>query len=540
MIRPLGIRPWLSILGIAALAIGPGRSAPAQADPVIGRAVQFLKGASGGNTGEVALGALALVKADVPATDPALVRALNLIAGRFSTPSYQPQGGSGVEVYEAGVTILLLANLDAASHRAEIDSIARWLVSKQNANGSWDYQGRTSGDSSISQYAVLGLWEAENAGVPVAASVWDRAASFYIGSQRAGGGWTYHPGESGEDTMSMTAAGVGSLLICSRQLQPYRQAQRIANPLLIPLVSDAERARYAVQVPQAKIDQAVRGGLGWLSTNFTTGSPQVIGHSPFYALYGIERIGALAGLTSLGRVNWFAEGRRFIESKQDASGGLNADFGAVPNTAWAVLFLSKSTEKTIRKIQIRRLGAGTLVGGRGLPSDLSQISVAGGHVVSRPMDGAIEGMLAVLEDPRVDDASSAFSGLIARYQAEGPRGLRPWSDRFRHLLTDPDQGVRKVAAWALARTGDLAMALPLIEALADPDDGVMAEAGAGLQLLARKIDGFGPPRGATPAQKAEAATRWRAWYDTVRPIASGPEAEVDASKAPGLSPVRAP
>ena len=114
----------------------------------------------------------------------------------------------------------------------------------------------------------------------------------------------------------------------------------------------------------------------------------------------------------------------------------------------------------MRKIQLRRLGAGTLIGGRGLPKDLSQISIAGGHVIARPMDGAVEGMLAVLEDPRVEDAASALAGLVSRYRTEGPKVLRPFQDRFRKLLTDPDQGIRRVAAWSLARTGDLAMALP--------------------------------------------------------------------------------
>ena len=48
--------------------------------------------------------------------------------------------------------------------------------------------------------------------------------------------------------------------------------------------------------------------------------------------------------------------------------------------------------------------------------------MAGGHVVARPMDGAVEGMLAVLEDPRVEDAASALAGLVARYRTEGPAG----------------------------------------------------------------------------------------------------------------------
>ncbi len=522
----------LLLAGCAGWLAAGSRPATAATDPIVAKAIQFLKASGGGGTGETALAALAMIKADVPATDPAIVRAVATIAKRFTGTEYLPEGGSGTEMYEAGLTAIFLANLDPGSHRSEIESIARFLASRQNANGSWDYRTRTTGDTSISQYAVLGLWEAENAGVRIEPVIWDRAAGFFIGSQRGGGSFTYHPGESADETISMTAAGVGSLLICSRQLQPYRQPPRIANSLLIPLISEAEKARYAVSTSQSRLDSSIRAGLGWIAANFTTTAPQIIGHSPYYALYGIERAGALAGVTTLGRVNWFAEGRTFIEKTQGANGACNAEYGGVPNTAWAVLFVAKSTEKTIRKIQIRRLGAGTLVGGRGLPSDLSSISVAGGHVISKPMDGAIDGMLAVLEDPRVDDASSAFAGLIARYQTDGPKVLRPWTDRFRHLLTDPDQGVRKVAAWALARTGDLAMAGPLIEALGDPDDGVVAEAGAGLQLLSRKIEGYGPPRGGKPEQKAEAAAKWRAWYESVRPVASAAEAVSDPSKPP--------
>ncbi len=47
------------------------------------------------------------------------------------------------------------------------------------------------------------------------------------------------------------------------------------------------------------------------------------------------------------------------------------------------------------------------------------MTVAGGRVMSRPMNGAVEGMLAVLEDPRAQEADSAFSGLVSRY-SEGP------------------------------------------------------------------------------------------------------------------------
>ena len=175
------------------------------------------------------------------------------------------------------------------------------------------------------------------------------------------------------------------------------------------------------------------------------------------------------------------------------------------NTVWAMLFLTKSTAKTLQRIHIQRLGAGTLLGGRGLPKDLTSMTVAGGRVVSRPMNGAIEGMLAVLEDPRAEQADAAVAGLVDRYYREGPDVLRPYKPRFRKMLTDRDPGVRRVAAWALAHTGDMDVVPALIDALNDPDEDVVDSARLGLQILSRKIEGLGPPSPSTPEQRKEAA-----------------------------------
>ena len=506
---------WL-VLGLIAWTAHPATSF-GQTDPVITRGVAYLsRGVSG--AGEAALAALALIKAEVPADDSALSALLATVAKRFSESTYQPEKGSGAQIYEAGVVILALANHDASVHRAEIEAAARYLMGKQNPNGSWDYDGRTLGDTSISQYAVLGLWEAENAGISVPPSVWDRAAGWYLANQQPSGSWTYHPGEGGAETIAMTAAGVGSLLICTRQLAPYRFTERTANSLLVPLVNDAARRRYNPQTTPQRLRNGIQGGITWISNNFTTSSTQVIGPSPFYALYGVERLGALADQATLGKADWFAEGRKYLAANQRADGSFSASYGEVPNTAWAVLFLTRSTAKSLKRNQIRRLGSGTLVGGRGLPRDLSQVSVAGGKIIARPMDGAVEGMLAALEDPRVEDAGAALTGLIARYGAEGPAALRPHTDRFRKLLRDRDQGVRRVGAWGLARTGDLAVVPDLIGALKDPDEGVVKEARLGLQLLSRMIDGYGPTEGASPVEKAEAIAQWQTWYEAIRPI----------------------
>jgi hypothetical protein len=320
---------------------------------------------------------------------------------------------------------------------------------------------------------------------------------------------------------------VGSLLICRRQLSAYKRLVAEQNPYLVPVLNDEQRTRYKIETPDTRIVGSVRAGLDWLSKNFTTGDRGLTGASPYYALYGVERVGALAGRDSLGRLDWYERGAQFLNTSQQAGGNWSAAHGDVPNTAWGVLFLTKATTKTLERITVRKLGAGELFGGKGLPRDLSSISEAGGRLVARPMDGAVEGMLSALEDPRSDNADSALAGLLARYEQSGPAALVRYKDRFRKLLSDADPGVRSVAAWALARTADLAMVPVLADALKDNDEMVVREVRRGLQLLSRKIDGFGPPDGAPLAQREQAAKAWKAWYDEVRPL------RVDSSAAVG-------
>ncbi|MBX6313021.1 MAG: HEAT repeat domain-containing protein [Isosphaeraceae bacterium] len=517
MLRALGLCAPVLLVATTAFAAPPQPRAEA---PAIARGVQYLKAhTEQGQAGEAALVLLALIKADVPASDPAVVATLGTIRKRFRGGTYTPERSGGLEIYEAAVIAMALANLDPAAFKAEIAAAVQYLITKQKTNGAWDYEVRAqmdTGDTSISQYAILGLWEAENAGVEVPPKVWDRAARWFLSVQSPQGSWNYHRDEVGRypETISMTAAGVGSLLICQRQLEQYRKT--VVHPLLTPLVPEQRVVTYTPETSNTRIDRAVKSGIAWIARYFGLGANSAIGQSPYYGLYGLERVGALADKDAFGNVNWFQQGLNFIRSTQQPSGGWNAQHGDVPNTAWAVLFLTRSTAQSIKKFEIKRLGAGTLLGGRGLPKDLSSLTIAGGRVVVRPMNGAIDSMIDVLEDPRALNADSALAGLVNRYHAQGPKVLRPYKDRFRKLLNDRDPGVRRVAAWALGRTGDLDVAPALITALADPDDAVVGEARTGLQLLSRKLDGYGPPPGATEDQRKEAVAKWRAWYQSVR------------------------
>jgi hypothetical protein len=495
----------------------------AQQEPAVVKAVTYLQGHYGSRqVGEMAMIALALIKAEVPHSDPALEKCIAAIRSRFTGSGYEPQHPSGPGTYEAAVSTMALANYDPVANLSAITAIAAYIKGHQNANGSWDYTNRTQGDTSISQYAVLGLWEAENAGVEVAPSTWDRAAEWYMSVQSSGGSWNYHrdEGAARPETVSMTAAGVGSLLICQRQLERYRQARRGTSPLLTALGTEGSQADYRPTTQNATIEQAIKRGIAWIGSNFVLNNRNIVGSSPYYGLYGIERVGALGERQTIGRMDWYARGRDFIVSTQSADGSWNGDFGSEMNTVWAMLFLTKSTAKTIRKINIQRLGAGTLLGGRELPKDLTSMTVAGGRVVSRPMNGAIEGMLAVLDDPRAEQADAAVSGIVERYYTQGPDALRPYKIRFRKMLADRDHGIRRVAAWALARTGDIDAVPLLIDAMIAPneEEEVVAAIRMGLELLSRKIKGFGPPSPSSPDERIAAARMWREWYQAIRPL----------------------
>ena len=522
----MAIRPnsviCLMLFCLAAFVAGFPRAAVADQDRAVLAGVQFLKGHyAGRGTGETAMIALALLKAEVPPAAPILEACIANLRTRFSSSSYEPQMGPGPGTYEAGVTAMVFANLDASSNRHLIEMVATYLRGRQNANGSWDYSGRTQGDTSISQYAVLGLWEAQNAGVDVSPSVWDRAAEWYMSTQSGAGSWNYHRDGGFPETLSMTAAGVGSLMICRRQLDRYRVQKRGTSTLLATLVPENEHEAFRPSTSITHLDQAISRGLAWIAGNFEPKNVTITGQSANYGLYGIERIGALGDRQTIGKVDWFAKGRDFLQATQGADGSWLGAHGTEMNTVWGILFLTKSTAKTIRRITIHpKLGAGTLLGGRELPKDLTSMTVAGGRVVSRPMNGAIEGMLAVLEDPRAEQADAAVAGMVERYYVEGAVALRPFKVRFRKMLFDRDYGVRRVAAWALAHTGDLDVVPALLDAMvvANEDEDVVTAIRLGLQLLSRKIGGMGPPTPSSSDERLAAARKWREWYQAIKPL----------------------
>ncbi|MEK7447895.1 MAG: hypothetical protein AAB019_00260 [Planctomycetota bacterium] len=192
----------------------------------------------------------------------------------------------------------------------------------------------TGGDNSNTQFALLGLRSAARAGITIPKETWTDAAQWLRGAQAADGGWSYVTNNEGPSYGSMTCAGICGLAIA-----------------LCYLEQDFLK------------DQSIQNGLNWLSNNLKySNNPGVSnsvmkGFGPgdlmwhYYFVYGIERVGAVLGLTEIGGHNWYKDGSEYLVSAQSLKDGSwntptdDTHSNMIADTCFALLFLKKATAK---------------------------------------------------------------------------------------------------------------------------------------------------------------------------------------------------
>ena len=131
---------------------------------------------------------------------------------------------------------------------------------------------------------------------------------------------------------------------------------------------------------------------------------------------------------------WYNDGARFLIKTQADDGSWTSQCGVVPDTAFGVLFLLRSTKKSIEKAYT--YGDGTLVGGRGLPKDTDLVEVRGGQVVAKPLLGPAEGLLTALDNPGANDYDEAMD-LLADLPAPDLEALMSkYGDKLRRLVNN--------------------------------------------------------------------------------------------------------
>jgi len=262
---------------------------------------------AGYDVGATGLAVAALATAGVKEDDPTLAAGV-----KFLLANNPP----GRKTYQYSIKIIALAAVNPKKYYDQIVMATQWLENAQLSNGRWGYEMPCfgcpgEGDNSNTQFAVLGLHTASQAGVKISRSVLSRTEKMLLKTQKGDGGWSYRT--AGDSRVSMTAAAIATLYIAG-------------NELFVPTDVCGE---YTTNRPLAR-------GMSWLARNHRKWyDPQP---HLYYTLYAIERAGVLSSQKTIGKTDWFMEGAQFLLRKQRSDGSWAKN---PVDTSFALLFLVK-------------------------------------------------------------------------------------------------------------------------------------------------------------------------------------------------------
>jgi hypothetical protein len=205
-----------------------------------------------------------------------------------------------------------------------------WLVEAQTRanrggfeSGDWDYQKPAAKgmDNSNTQFAVLGLRAAQNAGVPAPEAAWAKSLNHWAADQVKDGGWPYRrdPADANQGgSRSMSAAGMYCTLVAKATLK------RKAPETLVG-------------------DDSIKKVLGLLTKHYPVPEPRrdrAGGHvgSVYYDLYSLERAMMVSKTEKLAGNDWYHDGSMFIVLNQEAGG----EWIDTTDTCFALLFLKRA------------------------------------------------------------------------------------------------------------------------------------------------------------------------------------------------------
>jgi hypothetical protein len=445
--------------------------------------------------------------------------------------------GIGNYCYNAAITAVFLCELDPKRFQSEINIIVQAMTKRQLPNGPWGYWPHTYDDTSQTQYGVLCYWAAHHAGWQVPARGVEAALQWLIRTQNHDGGWVYSPRDpqnyerinQGVGTHSMAAAGLSSVYICAHLLGLGADARRSGQreeksdlpPALQKVETEETKKKKLVYLQPSntnvqQLAQTMAAGNAWFDKNMT----YEIKKWTHYYMYAVERHRSFQELFE-GKVEsepqWYNDGVEYLQKTQLEDGSWKTEethgSGPLVDTSFAMLFLTRSSQKSIRKAT---LDEGILVGGMGLPRDLTNARMQDGKVVTPQMVRDVDDLLELLSS--TEDKGFDPTALPGGLSLDADLTKRTSQlERLRELVTNENYEARLAAVKTLAQARDLDNVPALIYALSDPDWRIVEAARDGLCLISRKMQGYGPPPQATEQQIQAARAKWKAWYLAIRP-----------------------
>jgi hypothetical protein len=347
MLRSSSRSYWIGVLGLvwAGAALGPvtirGDVTSEDVEHSIREGVKFLKDrqrpdgswpeADGrAQTGTTSLITLALLTAGERPTSQSIVKALEYLR------NFNPE--ELASTYAISLQTMVYSAADPKRDLVRIVSNVKWLeraqlkfADRRPWPGTWTYSDQKfqGGDNSNTQYALLGLNAASEAGVAIDPQVVALSRVYFEKTQNPDGGWGYHAGQK-SSTGSMTCAGLSSLIITGArrfQSQEFLEGSTIHN------------------CGTGAYDPSISRGITWLSSHFQV--TQNFGNGfmwKHYYLYALERAGRLCGVRFFGNSDWYRLGAEELVRTQNKLGGFWRGAGQeneVVATSFALLFLAK-------------------------------------------------------------------------------------------------------------------------------------------------------------------------------------------------------
>lgn len=489
---------------------------------------QQFRGAGGYETGQQILVGYAVLKATGDIEHPRVREAVEAsvrLANGLS--SFRERGESKI-VYETSMAAVLLASVDYGKYAPQLNSILSWFEQVQKPHGGFGYLERSTGDTSQVQYVILALWTMQQAGMDVPVGLVEDTLKYLKATLDPSGGWGYQ-GVLGNGrlvpqdgvTKSLATAGAGAVLIGGDILGFYGQRKRVNDTdegipdafVRIDLREKLRAERRLVSMSRSDTEGVVNAARRYQNQTRFSG-----GFWYFYWRYSQERYESFVEIVENQQAkspDWYNEGVEDLAARQADDGSFGAigprdHTGYQANTAFSILFLIRSTQKAIGK-----LDSGQVFGGYKLPDDVSTIKMVGDRIVSDE-ETSVENLLSMLEEDR---AAGVEVGLLPKdlQLTRDPTQRKQQVARLARLLISEDPQARRIAAKLLGRSDDLNQVPELIFALSDPDPYVPSIAEEGLRLLSRKLTAGSLPVDPDSSQRQAAVEYWKKWYLGLRP-----------------------
>ncbi|MCE9560552.1 MAG: hypothetical protein K8U57_00725 [Planctomycetes bacterium] len=532
---------------------------------------------------------------DVPAADERALRAALMVTELKAGAKTPPAEGPVEKVNPARP--MVVGKLHAA-----VEKYAAKLATFSGGKG--------GDDNSNTQFGIIGTWVARRHGVHTDAAL-ERIEKRFLATQTGTGGWPYSG--RGQGSPSMTCAGLLGLATAVGLREERRmkaEAHRKPDPAPIPKANPAvppvpaaksddpffnpppvpksddpffnppkeepkakeppkakelPKPRKAPRLPLDARDIAIEKGLAALAAMLAGDAPaagkgknrilmgNTLGDRDFYFLWSLERVSVVFGLEKIGNIDWYDFGAKELLAAQNASGGWgNGARGTIPDTSFAILFLSRSNFVRDLSARVQKDPANTELRAVKLPSDeppsVAPMPKPPAVVVPAPVvptptpvpvpvptpatldpkaiatelviapDANWETTLAKVRDGKGNAYTQAL--VIALNHLDGDRRkatrdalaerlTRMNAETLRVLAKAEEAELRRGAVLAMAMKDEKAHIPDLVAALADGEEIVVRAARAGLKSVTG--EDFGPAPDATPAERAASIRSWAEW-----------------------------